>query len=115
MKKGVKIISALRMRKMRQKGEEIYLCLVKDLSLEKQIENILIVQEFPDVFPEELSGIPPESDVEFSIDLVPSTAPISKAPYRMAPLELQELKTQLQDLIDKGFIRRSVSPWGAPV
>ncbi|XP_057251716.1 uncharacterized protein LOC130591806 [Beta vulgaris subsp. vulgaris] len=83
--------------------------------LEFDLESIPVVRDYPDVFPEELPGIPPERDVEFCIDLVTGTAPISKAPYRMAPSELQELKTQLQELIDKGFIRPSVSPWGAPV
>jgi hypothetical protein len=68
-----------------------------------------------DVFPEELLGIPPDREIEFTIDLLPNTAPISKAPYRMAPLELKELKDQLQELLDKGFIRPSVSPWGALV
>ncbi|NDK30177.1 reverse transcriptase family protein, partial [Nesterenkonia haasae] len=65
--------------------------------------------------PEELPGLPPEREIEFCIDLEPGTKPISKAPYRMAPIELQELKTQLQELLDIGFIRPSTSPWGAPV
>ncbi|RVX08770.1 Transposon Tf2-2 polyprotein [Vitis vinifera] len=72
-------------------------------------------KEYPDVFPEDLPGLPPEREVEFTIDLVPGTGPMSKAPYRMAPVELKELKVQLQELLDKGFIRPSVSPWGAPV
>ncbi|RVW61807.1 Transposon Tf2-8 polyprotein [Vitis vinifera] len=63
----------------------------------------------------DLPGLPPEREVEFTIDLVPGTGPMSKAPYRMAPVELKELKVQLQELLDKGFIRPSVSPWGAPV
>ena len=71
--------------------------------------------DFTDVFPNEVSGLPPKKEVEFVIDLVPGTAPISKAPYRMAPTELKELKVQLQELLDKGFIRPSFSPWGAPV
>ena len=74
-----------------------------------------VVNEYLDVFPEELPGLPPERELEFSIDLLPGTAPISKAPYRMAPVELQELKVQLKEMLDKGFIRPSVSPWGAPV
>ncbi|GJR96476.1 putative nucleotidyltransferase, ribonuclease H [Tanacetum coccineum] len=68
-----------------------------------------------DVFPEELPGIPPIRDVEFNIELIPGAEPISKAPYRMAPIELKELKDQLQELLERGFIRPSVSPWGAPV
>jgi hypothetical protein len=80
-----------------------------------RIEEIPIVREFVDVFPEKLPRIPPDREIEFTIDLLPNTAPISKAPYRMASLELKELKDQLQELLDKGFIRPSVSPWGAPV
>ena len=67
------------------------------------------------MFPEELPGIPPVREVELSIEIFPGTAPTSRAPYRMAPTELKELKIQLQELLDKGFIRPSVSLWGAPV
>ena len=73
------------------------------------------MSEFLDVFPEELLGLPPEREMKFSIDLLSGTIPISKAPYRMAPAELQELKVQLKELLEKGFIRPSVSPWGAPI
>ena len=79
------------------------------------VQEIPVVREFPDVFSKELPGLPPDREVEFSIELVPGTNPVSIAPYRMAPLELRELKVQLQDLLDKGFIRPSTSPWGAPV
>ncbi|WVZ61646.1 hypothetical protein U9M48_011487 [Paspalum notatum var. saurae] len=79
-----------------------------------EIRKIPVVCDFPDVFPEELPGIPPDRDVEFRIDLVPGTAPVSKRPYRMAPDELKELKIQLQEQLDKGFIRPSSSPWGCP-
>ena len=79
------------------------------------MENILVVREFPDVFPKELSGIPLEREVDLSIEIFPGIALISKAPYRMAPTELKELKIQLQELLDKGFIRPSVSPLGVPV
>ena len=74
-------------------------------------EEIAVVQEFSDVFPEELPGIPPDREISFEIELLPGSAPVSKAPYRMAPAELKEL----QELLDKGFICRSHSPWGAPV
>nr|GFB58436.1 hypothetical protein [Tanacetum cinerariifolium] len=74
-----------------------------------------LILEFPDVFLDELPGIPPVREVEFNIELIPGAEPISKAPYRMAPIELKELKDQLQDLLERGFIRLSVSPWGAPV
>ena len=73
-----------------------------------------MVCEFPDVFPDELPGLPPDRDVEFKIELVPGTAPISRRPYRMPPNELAELKIQLQDLLDKGLIQPSSSPWGCP-
>ena len=89
---------------------------VIDSSMEQsKFDGVSVVREFPDVFLEDLDGLPPHREVEFSIDLLPGAQPISKAPYRMAPLELQELKEQLQELLDKGFIRPSVSPWGAPV
>ena len=79
------------------------------------LENILMIKEFPDVFPEELPGLPPEREVDLSIEVVQGMTPISRAPYRMVPTELKEMKTQLQELLDKGFVRPSVSPWGAPV
>ncbi|WVZ97641.1 hypothetical protein U9M48_043158 [Paspalum notatum var. saurae] len=78
------------------------------------LAKIPVACEYPDVFSEELPGLPPDRDVEFRIDLVPGTAPVSKRPYRMAPDELKELKTQLQERLDKGFIRPSSSPWGCP-
>ena len=79
------------------------------------MRDILEVREFPNVFPEDFPGLPPVREIDFSIELLPGTMPISQAPYRMAPAELKELKTQLQKLVDKGFIRPSMSPWGAPV
>jgi hypothetical protein len=82
---------------------------------EKPLENITIVCEYPDVFPEELPGMPPDRDIEFSIELLPGTAPISKRPYRMDVKDLVELKKQIEELLEKGFIRPSSSPWGAPV
>jgi hypothetical protein len=78
-------------------------------------DNIRVVRDFPDVFPEELPGMPPEREVEFVIDLLPGTAPISKRPYKMFVEELQELKKQLTELQEAGYIRPSSSPWGAPV
>jgi hypothetical protein len=78
-------------------------------------DNIRVVRDFPDVFPEELPGMPPEREVEFVIDLLPGIAPISKHPYRMFVEELQELKKQLTELQEAGYIRPSSSPWGALV
>ncbi|GAU34562.1 hypothetical protein TSUD_29080 [Trifolium subterraneum] len=80
-----------------------------------KLKEIPVVSEFSDVFPEDISDLPPEREVEFSIDLVPGTSPISMAPYRMSASELNELKKQLEELLEKKFIRPSVSPWGAPV
>jgi hypothetical protein len=77
--------------------------------------NIRVVRGFPDVFPEELPGMPPDREVEFVIDLLPGTAPISKRPYMMSVKELKELKKQLTELQEAGYIRQSSSPWGAPV
>ena len=74
-----------------------------------------VVCEYEDVFLNELPGLPPPRDVEFSIELHPGTLPISMTPHRMAPVELQELKVQIQELLGKGFIRPRTSPWGAPV
>ena len=98
------------------KGCEAFLALILDSKSEQvNFENIPVIGEFPDVFPEELPGVPLEREVDLSIEVVQATTPISRAPYRMAPIELKELKTQLQKLLDKGFIRPSVSPWGASV
>jgi len=79
------------------------------------LEDIPIMKEFSDVLPNEISDMPPLREVEFCIDLTPGATPISKAPYRMAPVELKELKTQLEELLEKGYILPSTSPWGAPV
>ncbi|GJS46522.1 putative reverse transcriptase domain-containing protein [Tanacetum coccineum] len=86
-----------------------------DKSEEKRLEDVPIVRDFPEVFPEDFPGLPPMRQVEFQIELVPSAAPMARAPYRLAPTKLQELSSQLQELSDKGFIRPSSSPWGAPI
>ncbi|KAL8095247.1 hypothetical protein AgCh_036633 [Apium graveolens] len=97
-------------------GCEAYLAHVKDIEKEPvRIEDIPVVIDFPNVFPDELIGLPPDREIKFMIDLAPGTEPVSKTPYRMAPVEMKELETQLQELLDKGVIRPSVSPWGAPV
>ena len=79
------------------------------------VSDIPTVSDFPDVFLEELPGLLPQREIEFAIDVVPGATPASITPYRMTLLELKELKLQLQELLEKGFIRPSVSPWGAPV
>ncbi|GJU58170.1 putative reverse transcriptase domain-containing protein [Tanacetum coccineum] len=114
--KSMKIISALEARTLLSHGCEGFLANIHDTTSDvSSIHDQPIVSEFQDVFPEELPGIPPIRDVEFNIELIPGAEPISKAPYRMAPIELKELKDQLQELLERGFIRPSVSPWGAPV
>ena len=80
----------------------------------KDIRDIPVVCEFSDVFPEDLPRLPPDRDVQFNIELQPGIAPISRRAYRIPPKELVELKTQLQELIEKGFIQPSSSPWGCP-
>ncbi|GJW37527.1 hypothetical protein Tco_0060447 [Tanacetum coccineum] len=87
----------------------------EDKSEKKRLEDVPIVRDFPDVFPEDLPGLPPTRQVEFQIDLIPGAAPVARAPYRLAPSEMKELSEQLKELSDKGFIRPSSSPWGAPV
>ncbi|GJS57924.1 putative reverse transcriptase domain-containing protein [Tanacetum coccineum] len=94
-------------------GDEVLIVQVmkkktKDKSEEKRLEDVPNVQDFPEVFPEDLPRLPPTRQVEFQIDLVPSAAPMARTPYRLAPSKLQELSTQLQELYDKGFIRPSV-------
>jgi hypothetical protein len=88
--------------------------LVNQLDDDASKENP-VIDEFPDVFPDNLSGMPPDRDIEFLIELLPRTAPIAKRPYRMGVDELEELKKQIKELQDKGFIRPSLSLWGAPV
>ncbi|GJR13934.1 putative reverse transcriptase domain-containing protein [Tanacetum coccineum] len=114
------IISCTKMQKYMQKGFPIFLAHVttkeiEDKSEKKRLEDVPIVQNFPEVFPEDLPGLPPTRQVEFQIDLVPGAAPVARAPYRLAPSEMKELSEQLKELSDKGFIRPSSSPWGAPV
>ncbi|VVA41124.1 PREDICTED: retrotransposon, partial [Prunus dulcis] len=99
-----------------RKGCSGYLAYIVDSrTQELQLEDIPVVRDFPNVFPDDLPGLPPHREIEFTIELMPGISPVSQAPYRMAPAELKELKVQLQELVDKGFIRPSFSPWGAPV
>ncbi|GKC92589.1 hypothetical protein Tco_1158031 [Tanacetum coccineum] len=110
------IISCTKTQKYMEKGFPIFLAHVtakevEDKSKKKRLEDVPIVQDFP----EDLPGLPPTRQVEFQIDLVPGAAPVARAPYRLAPSEMKELSEQLKELSDKGFIRPSSSPWGAPV
>ncbi|KAH0682752.1 hypothetical protein KY285_020264 [Solanum tuberosum] len=111
-----RFISYLKARRMITKGCIYHLVHVHDIDAEPTpLQSILVVNEFLDVFLDELHSIPPKWEIDFAIDMLPSTQPISIPPYRMAPAELKELKDQLKDLLDKVFIRPSVSPWSAPV
>ncbi|GKB56318.1 putative reverse transcriptase domain-containing protein [Tanacetum coccineum] len=119
-KSTLSIISCEKAQKYMEKGCQLFLAQVtvkenKDKSKEKRLEDVPTVRDFPEVFPEDLPGLPPIQQVEFQIDLVPGAAPVARAPYRLAPSEMEELSTQLQELSDKGFIRPSSSPWRAPV
>ncbi|GKD96443.1 putative nucleotidyltransferase, ribonuclease H, partial [Tanacetum coccineum] len=119
-KSKLRIISCTKTQKYIKKGCPIFLAQVMkketgDKSDEKRLEDVSTVRDFPEVFPEDFSGLPPTRQVEFQIDLVLGAAPVARAPYRLASSELQELSTQLQELSVKGFIRPSSSPWGAPV
>ncbi|GKB93662.1 putative reverse transcriptase domain-containing protein [Tanacetum coccineum] len=94
------------------RGCQVFVAQVmKKKSDEKRLEDIPVVREFPKVFLEDLPGLSPVRQVEFQINLIPGAAPVARAPYRLAPLEMQELSNQLQELADRGFIRPSTSPW----
>ncbi|GJT47016.1 hypothetical protein Tco_0955731 [Tanacetum coccineum] len=114
------IISCSKAQEYLSKGCDVFLAHIttkeaKNKSEEKQLEDLPIVRDFPEVFPKDLPGIPPARQVEFQIDLVPGAAPVARAPYQLAPSEMKELTEQLQELSDKGFIRPSSLPWGAPI
>ncbi|KAI5338718.1 hypothetical protein L3X38_017990 [Prunus dulcis] len=110
------LISAIMARRLLKKGCVGYLAHIIDTrEVILNMEYVLIVREFPDVFLDDLPSLPPQRETELTIELLSGMNPIYQAPYRMAPAELRELKTQLQELIDLGFIRASVSPWGALV
>ena len=103
-------------RRFLRKSCEAFLDLILDSKREQvNLGNIPMIREFPDVFPKELPGVPLEREVDLSIEVVQGMTLISREPYRMTPTKLKELKTQLQELLDKGFIRPSVSPWVASV
>jgi len=115
-RKATSIISLLKARKCVAKGCFLYLAYVVDVKLEKKgVTDVDVVWEFLDVFSEDLPGLPPERQVEFHINLTPGAAPIARTPYRLAPTEMKEMMSQLQELLEKGFIRPSSSLWGAPI
>ncbi|KAA3480758.1 Retrotransposable element Tf2 [Gossypium australe] len=110
------VMYVLKAQRYVKKGYEVYFAyMINSKVNKKKVESVPVVCEFPDVFPEELLGLPLIREVEFGIDLLPGMTPILIAPYRMAPVELKKLKSQLQELTDRGFARLSFSPWGALV
>ncbi|GJY80391.1 putative reverse transcriptase domain-containing protein [Tanacetum coccineum] len=115
-KTRLSLISCIKTERYISRGCQVFIIQVMEKkSDEKRLEDIPVVKEFPEVFPENLPGLPPVHQVEFQIDLIPGTSPVAQSPYRLAPSEMQELSDQLQELLDQGFIQPSTSPWGAPV
>ncbi|XP_070042587.1 uncharacterized protein [Nicotiana tomentosiformis] len=109
-----RVISFLKAERMVRKRSDTYLAFVRDVSVDTPtVESAPVVRDYLDIFPADLSGMSPDRDIDFGIVLLPVIQPISIPPYRMAPTELNKLKEQLQELLDKGFIRPSVSPCGA--
>ena len=110
------MIFAMAAQRMLRKGCHGYLAYVVETGKDgTMVDEISVVRDFPDVFPDDIAGLPLEREVELTIDLIPGTEPISIPLYRMAPAEVRELKAQLEELLSKGFIKSSISPWGAPV
>jgi hypothetical protein len=113
---SLRFISSLQLRKSMHKWCKIYAILaLNEKGVAEGLEHLPVVREFADVFTEELPGMPPERELEFTIDLKPRNEPIARTPYQMSTLKLQELKMQLKELLDLGLIRPGVSPWGAPI
>ncbi|GJW88995.1 putative reverse transcriptase domain-containing protein [Tanacetum coccineum] len=117
--KGVsrlKVISCIKAHKYIECGCHLFLAHVTEKkSKEKRLKDVPVIHNFPEVFPKDLPRLPPPRQVEFRIDLVPGAAPVARTPYRLAPSEMKELSVQLQELLEKGFIHLSSSPWGAPM
>ncbi|GJT09083.1 putative reverse transcriptase domain-containing protein [Tanacetum coccineum] len=112
----LKIISCIKARKYIERGCQMFVAHVTEKkSKEKRLEDVPVIRDFPEVFPDDLPGLPPSRKVEFRIDLVPGAAPVVRVPYRLASSKIKELSVQLQELLEKGFIHLSSSPWGAPM
>ncbi|XP_071686768.1 uncharacterized protein [Rutidosis leptorrhynchoides] len=105
----------MKAKKSLAKGCDSFLAYVIDAKKEKKsVSDIPIVSEFPEVFPDEFPGLPPVREVEYKIELLPGSTPVAKAPYRLAPFEIRDMMSQIQELLDRGFIRPSSSPWALP-
>ncbi|GKF47783.1 hypothetical protein Tco_0137585, partial [Tanacetum coccineum] len=110
------VISYIKARKYIEKGYQMFMAYVTKKKLkEKRLKDVSIIHDFHEVFPDDLPRLPPPRQVEFRIDLVPGAAPVTRAPYRLAPSEMKELSAQLQELLEKGFICPTSSLWGSPV
>ncbi|GKA26305.1 reverse transcriptase domain-containing protein [Tanacetum coccineum] len=110
------LISCIKTERYISRGCQVFIAQVMEKKPDdKRLEDIPVVREFLEVFPEDLPGLPPVRQVEFQIDLIPGAVPVARAPYRLAPSKIKELSNQLQELADRGFIRPSTSPWRAPV
>ncbi|GKF51570.1 hypothetical protein Tco_0148037, partial [Tanacetum coccineum] len=111
-----KVISCIKARKYIERGCQMFVAyMTEKKSKEKCLEDVPVICDFPKVFHDDLLGHPPPRKVEFRIDLVPGAAPVARALYRLTPSKMKELSVQLQELLEKGFIYPSSSPWGAPV
>ncbi|GJT35754.1 hypothetical protein Tco_0926173 [Tanacetum coccineum] len=112
----LKVISYIKARKYIKRGCHLFLAHVIEKEKSKKcLKDVPVIHDFPEVFFDDLPGLPPPRQVEFKINLVPGVAPVARAPYRLAPSEMKELSEQLKELLEKGFIRPSSSPWGAPI
>nr|GEV56756.1 putative reverse transcriptase domain-containing protein [Tanacetum cinerariifolium] len=115
-KTRLSLISCIKTKRYKSRGYQVFIAQVMEKkSDEKRLKDIPVVREFPEVFPEDLPSLPSVRQVELQIDLIQGWVPVARAPYRLVPSEMQELSDQLQELADRGFIRPSTSPWGAPI
>ena len=107
----------MQLKKFCRKGFQLYETHILEATGDEipRLEDYQVLQEFKDVFPNEIPGIPPKRGIDFTIELVPGVAPVSKTPYRMSTPEMLELNMQLQELLENNYIWSSVSPWGAPI
>nr|GEX14794.1 hypothetical protein [Tanacetum cinerariifolium] len=112
----LKVISCIKAKKYIERGHRLFMVHVTEKEpKEKRLEDVPVIRDFLEVFPDDLLGLPPPQQVEFRIKLVPGNAPVARAPYRLAPSEMKDMANQMQELLEKGFIRPSLLPWGAPV
>nr|GEY72792.1 putative reverse transcriptase domain-containing protein [Tanacetum cinerariifolium] len=112
----LKVVSCMKVKKYANRGSYLFVAqVVEEEPAERRLEDVPVICKFPDVFPKDLPGLLPPRQVEFQIEFIPEAAPVARAPYQLAPSKMKELAKQLQELSDKGFIRPSSSPWGAPM